>query len=325
MTMTARTGALGHVERPWPLSTVEPRLAEAQRSFAAMGGHVALRVACVPEGVDAAARLLRIVEGRLERWAGRLTRFDVDSDLSKLNRDASAGRSAVAPTLGAALEASLALHERSEGIVDVSMLDARLAAEDGDEPVERARRWWLEGSSRRWVVGRRGPVRFDLDGIGKGWIADRALGLLAGVPAAMVDADGDVALRVDPGVSWHVAVADPRHAGADLAILRIPPGAPRRQAGISTSGTSVHRWEHPGGWRHHLLDPATGRPARTDVVQATVVAENALVAEALAKSAVILGSEEGLELLDRAGALAEVLLLEDGDVIATPRSLEWLS
>jgi thiamine biosynthesis lipoprotein len=79
------------------------------------------------------------------------------------------------------------------------------------------------------------------------------------------------------------------------------------------------------GVRHHLIDPRTSRPAPTDVVQATVVAESALVAEALAKSAVILGSADGLDLLERAGAWAEVLLLESGEVISTMRSLDWLA
>ena len=141
----------------------------------------------------------------------------------------------------------------------------------------------------------------------------------------MVDADGDVALRVADGSSWQVAIADPRADGADLTVLRIPGRWGLRRSGISTSGTSVHRWEHVDGVRHHLIDPRTSRPAPTDVVQATVVAESALVAEALAKSAVILGSADGLDLLERAGAWAEVLLLESGEVISTMRSLDWLA
>jgi thiamine biosynthesis lipoprotein ApbE len=61
------------------------------------------------------------------------------------------------------------------------------------------------------------------------------------------------------------------------------------------------------------------------VVQATVVAEDALLAEALAKSVVISGSDEGLALAERAGAWAAFLLLESGEVVATPRSIGWLA
>ena len=207
----------------------------------------------------------------------------------------------------------------------MAMLPQRLVAEVGTGPAAQPGRWWLTGAGRDRRVAREGHVLFDLDGVGKGWIADRALALLGDYPSAMVDADGDVALRVADGSTWQVAVADPRDDGADLAVLRVPARWRLHRLGISTSGTSVHRWEHVDGVRHHLIDPRTGRPARTDVVQATVVAESALVAEALAKSAVILGSADGLDLLERAGAWAEVLLLENGEVISTMRSLDWLA
>ena len=47
---------------------------------------------------------------------------------------------------------------------------------------------------------------------------------------------------------------------------------------------------------------------------------SALAAELIAKAIVISGSQDGLDLADRAGSLAEVLLLDDGDVIASPRT-----
>jgi thiamine biosynthesis lipoprotein len=172
---------------------------------------------------------------------------------------------------------------------------------------------------------RDGHVRFDLDGVAKGWIADRALGLLRAYPDAMVDADGDVALRVSGTSDWQVAVGDPFDEAEELACLAVPDGWSVNELGIATSGTSVHRWEGPRGARHHLIDPLTGCSAQTDVVQATVVAESALAAEALAKSAVIRGSDDGLGLLERSGAWAAILLLESGEALATPRSSAWLS
>ena len=96
---------------------------------------------------------------------------------------------------------------------------------------------------------------------------------------------------------------------------RGPPGRPssnstcaaRRRGptafGLATSGTSVHRWTIDGRSSHHLIDPRTGRPARTDLVQATVLAGSAREAEAIAKTAVIVGSEAALGRLDRPGIL----------------------
>ena len=170
-------------------------------------------------------------------------------------------------------------------------------------------------------------TRFDLDGVAKGWIADRALRLLDRYPGAVVDADGDIAVRVAPGDSWEIGVADPRGSRRPPRGRRADrrarwPGRGRRTWGVATSGTSVHRF---GPDAHHLIDPRTGRPAVTDVVQATVLASGAAAAEAFAKSAVILGSAAGLEYLDRAGVAGAILLLEDGRALALPRTSAFLA
>ena len=233
-------------------------------------------------------------------------------------------RAPVRPILAAVLARARELYERTDGIVDVTLLRAREAAEVGDEVPPQGGTWWLEGAGRDISVRREGSVVFDLDGVGKGWIADRALGLLDAYPSALVDADGDIAIRVGLGRRWEVTVADPRYPVGDIAKFVIPEARVMGRLGIATSGTSVHRWEHAAGPTHHLIDPRTSRPAVTDVLQATVIAESAQIAEGLAKAVVISGSEEGLDLLDRAGAYAELLLLESGEVLATPRSLSWL-
>lgn len=292
------------------------------RRFAAMGGWVTLRVAA-PAGERHSARHdLHLLEGRIHAWAGRISRFEPDSELSRLNRDAAAAASVVGPSVGDLLSHSVELKEATDGLVDVTLLAERLAAEQGGIAERPPAQWWSAPAGRRIRVHRSGPLVFDLDGVGKGWIADRACALLARYPAVMVDADGDVALHLDPARKWAVGIADPQ-AGLDLATIS-PPTGEQGRLGIATSGTSVHRWEHGHGWAHHLIDPRTGLPADTDVVQATVVAGSALEAEALAKAAVIAGSEDGLRLLEGNRARAAFLLLRDGDLVAPPDAERWL-
>jgi thiamine biosynthesis lipoprotein len=158
-------------------------------------------------------------------------------------------------------------------------------------------------------------VRFDLDGIAKGWLADRALARLATFSGAIVDADGDIALRVAPGDEVAVSVADPKSAARSIASIALRGGPVLPSTfGVATSGTSVHRWRHADGRRgHHLIDPRTRLPSDSDLVQATVVAGSAAVAEILAKAAVILGARAGLELLEQVGAVAAVIVTTDGE------------
>ncbi|MFH1475821.1 MAG: FAD:protein FMN transferase [Chloroflexota bacterium] len=300
-----------------------------------MGGRLGIHVATGADNAGASARDARRVAGRVLAWSRLLTRHDPESPLTRLNDDRRA-TVPVRPTLAAALAWAGDAGRMTGGLVDVTRLAERLAAESGGAPsggpagpVELfPPDWRLETDGpRRATITRAPGTRFDLDGVGKGWIADRALRLLDGYPGAAVDADGDVAVRVAPGDRWEIGVADPRLDGDLLAVIVLAdgPGAPgrgRRTWGVATSGTSVHRF---GPGAHHLIDPRTGRPAVTDVIQATVLASGAAAAEAFAKSAVILGSAAGLDFLDRAGVAGAILLLEDGRVLALPRTSAFLA
>jgi thiamine biosynthesis lipoprotein len=80
-------------------------------------------------------------------------------------------------------------------------------------------------------------------------------------------------------------------------------------AGIATSGIGRRSWlDEDGRPAHHLLDPATGRPAYTGVVQATAIAPTALEAEARAKAAVLAGPEAAIDWIPHGG----VVVLDDG-------------
>ncbi len=302
-------------------------LGERTVRFKAMGGWVTISVAGPPGSERMAERDLRVAAGRIHAWASRLTRFDDESELSLLNRDQNVD-TLVGPTMGTLLSRSCEMSRLTGGLVDITLLDARLAAESGADVTTQASAWRVARSGRRHRLQREGAVDFDLDGVGKGWIADRALKLLGRYPSAMVDADGDVAWRrremdgTPP--DWAVAIADPRTSTADLAVISPPPDA-GVVLGIATSGTTVHRWQRDAGWAHHLIDPRTGRPAETDVVQATVVAKDALTAEALAKAVVISGSDAGLRLLQRTRADAAFLLLGSGEFIAPVGADRWLA
>jgi thiamine biosynthesis lipoprotein len=239
---------------------------------------------------------------------------------------------AVRPVLAAALAAGMVAADASEGFADITLLDARLAAESevqGDVVAASRQSEWqiLRGHRGSGIVRRPPGLRFDLGGVGKGWIADRALALLASWPGAVIDADGDLAVLCAPGKHWDVGIDDPRAPDSQLAVLRLAApshGLPTRW-GVATSGTSVHRWNVGGTVRHHLIDPRTGLPAETDVIQATVIAGSALRAEALSKAAVIAGSVEGFALLERARIQGAVLLTSAGETLALPVTMPLLA
>jgi thiamine biosynthesis lipoprotein len=125
-------------------------------------------------------------------------------------------------------------------------------------------------------------ARLDLGGIAKMWSATRAGALLrrrSADPFLLVDAGGDmVAARGE-----HVVIvedpADP--GGAPLTYVRVAEGS-----GVATSGWTRRHWRNGDGREaHHIIDPELGEPAPR--AQATVVADEPVAAEVLAKVVVL--------------------------------------
>ena len=300
------------------------RSASAERAM--MGGRVSVHLRDVRAGAACGNPAERVLD-RIAAWAGRLTRFDPASELMRLNA-AGPGPVPIGPTLTAVLDWARELEGRTDGRIDVAMLDARLAAEAGtpiEAPPRAARRWSLGRLPRGATLDRPASLRFDLDGVAKGWLADRALAIAPG-QSAMVDADGDIAARVAIGDSWTVGVADPRgDPDALLAVVNLASQGSCRTLGLATSGTSVHRWERSTGIAHHLIDPATWRSVPTDVVQATILAESARLAEGFAKAAVIAGGTDAFELASRPGIYGLLVLTATGEVRASDGMVRWLA
>ncbi len=262
-------------------------------TFEALGGTVELYAVGPAEPLAATAAW---VQGLHDRF----TRFDPESELSRFN--ARAGEWVeVSPELEALLRAGLRAFEESDGLVNIAVLPALLAAgydrtfdligaqqdlhhrsedlrvcdERSPSPEkERVPTPALDSvlSLRDGSARLREGTAVDLGGLAKGWIADRAVERLG--DNALVSCAGDLYARGpgDTGEGWPVGFAD------RTLLLR--------DMGAATSGTTKRRW---GDGLHHLIDPRTGSPAATDLEEVSVLADTALDAEVLAKTALLLG------------------------------------
>ena len=255
---------------------------------------------------------------RIASWASFVTRHDPDSDLSRLNANPAISVR-VGPTLAAALHAAAAARRLTGGIVDAGVLEARRRVEAG-LPAVPAGRWSITGD----VANRPAGTGLDLSGVAKGWLADRALSLpgVVRLPVALVECDGDIAVRSDGSIAFAVGVEDPRDEDPDtllpITTISLPAGKPVR-IGIATSGTYRHAWNG----RSHIVDPETGEPASAGIVTATVIAPDAIAAEALAKVVVLRGAAAA-PMLARAGATA--IALTDRDTqLRFPGIERWIA
>jgi thiamine biosynthesis lipoprotein len=296
-------------------------IGETSESFECFGGRCAVRV--IDPDRPAALAAVEGARHTLLEAHRTLSRFDPDSELSRLNRD-SRRTVPVSPLLRQLVAAALNAGLRSGGLVDATLVDEIEAcgyAETRDFSLGAAavhlsacggpaapnpRAGWCELAidERSGTVSRPPGLRIDPGGIAKGLMADLVAEALAGFRSYAVDCCGDLRVGGTAGRVRTIQVQDPS-GDAPLHELRIASGA------VATSGITRRSWvDADGRVAHQILDPATGLPAFTGIVQTTAVAPSGLYAETLAKAALLAGPDGAEAWLPYGG----VILTEDGEV-----------
>jgi thiamine biosynthesis lipoprotein len=223
----------------------------------------------------------------------RFSRFRGDSELTAVNQ-AAGTPTAISVPFAEVVDRALAAAEETDGLFDPTVYDALIAAgydRDFDELLSGARgAVHTAEPCGRWREIERGAgeivlpagVHLDLGGIAKGWTVDRAAEEAhAFVPWAVINAGGDLRLIGD-AAPIDVAIEDPERPGDELLRTTLDAGA------LATSSVCKRAW---GLDEHHVIDPATGRPASTELLQATVWAATCADAEFAATHALLLGRD----------------------------------
>lgn len=152
-------------------------------------------------------------------------------------------------------------------------------------------------------------VSIELGAVGKGYAADQAIAVLkdAGVAGGMINAGSTISVtgRKADGSGFRVAVRDPRGEQSDyIGLLTLT------DTSIGTSGDYERFFEQNGVRYHHILDPKTGYPADSGLMQVTIICESGAMADALSTACFVLGLDKGMALAEKNGALA--LMVDTG-------------
>jgi thiamine biosynthesis lipoprotein len=269
-----------------------------------------------------AERALATVKRCLLRWHRAFTRFDRDSALSRLNDD-SASTVVVSRMMARLAGEVVRAGAVSDGLVDGTMVsqleqagyrESHHASLPLAEALSHAppRKPARASPERRWEmlvvdvakaqITRPPGVKLDSGGIAKGMFADILGDILAGAESYAVDCGGDLRIGGTGPTPRKVEVQSPFDDGV-LHRFKLSHG------GVATSGIGKRSWMDAAGHpAHHLLDPGSGRPAFTGVVQATALAATATDAEIRAKAAILSGPRKGLGWLRDGG----VMVFDDG-------------
>lgn len=277
------------------------------------------------------------IEDLFRYFERTLSRFLPSSDLSQLNSHDGDSFTA-GQDLFDAIQAALWAAQQTNGIFDPTILpyleragydrtfkalpnrrpmtpdDTLVERDDGTETARTGRDYRdvsLDPFTR--VIARPAGLRFDLGGMGKGWTVDRIVDEIQDSGYFLINAGGDIyAYGAPPGAKgWKIHLAhalDPRLKTATLQVAH---------RAVATSTIARRRWFHEGRLQHHLIDPRRGEPCGGDVVSASVVAGRAFTAEVYAKTALILGKDQGLAFLESLPGVDGLMVSAGGEIVTT--------
>ena len=249
----------------------------------------------------------------MQSLESKLSRSEPASQLSQLNRT---GTIEVAdPALLAVLESSISYSMLTNGAFDITvepiLAQYREAAARSHPPNEIDVESLLERVDYRYVdidayrvqlTGQK--MAITLDGIAKGFVIDEGAKALTsrGFDQILVEVGGDLITGSPLEDTWQIGIRSSRPGTSELIGT-----AGLRQQALATSGDYLNSFTQD--YRlHHILDPRQG-VSPVELSSVSVVGPTAMDADAISTSLMVLGTEAGLQLVERLPGV-EALLIE---------------
>ena len=163
--------------------------------------------------------------------------------------------------------------------------------------------------------------QLNYNAIAQGYSCDLVAGYLysIGVKDMMVDIGEIFCDGLNPsGKPWSLGIDKPIDGNNELGaqiqgIFRAPEGP----HGIVTSGNYRKFYIRDGKKYSHSIDPRTGYPVTHNLLSATIVAEDALTADAYATYCMVVGLEESKNLLEGRNDLEGCLIYDEDGTFKT--------
>jgi len=273
------------------------------------------------------------IQTRLDAIVAQMSTWEPASDLSRFNRAGADHWQALPGDFRAVLSCALDIARASDGAFDptVGPLVAAWGFGAGAAPrsvpdaaalaAARARVGWARldfdaGSGR---LRQPGDASLDLSAIAKGYGVDAVADWLRGrgIDAALVDVGGELRGfgRKPDGTPWRVLVETGDQDDEAPCVLVL------EDAAVATSGTHWQRFEADGREYAHTIDPRSGRPVEDAPAAVSVVAREAMHADAWATALTVMGAARGFAFAQREGLAARFVVdaaAGQPRVLATP-------
>ncbi len=142
-------------------------------------------------------------------------------------------------------------------------------------------------------------VTLDLGSIAKGYGVDKVARIFisSGIRDLLVEIGGELYAsgKNKTGAPWSIGISRPdkNYTNQSLhTILRL------KNKAIATSGDYRNFFKKNGKTYSHVINPQTGTPIKTNIVSASVVADNCTFADGLATALMVMDLKKGLALIN---------------------------
>jgi thiamine biosynthesis lipoprotein len=255
---------------------------------------------------DAVEAVLADVNAKLSNW-------DKNSEVSRFNGSSETSPAGVSGDFITVMTAANEVHSLSGGKFDVTLgplielwgfgprkpedpVPSDAAVEEALEFVGQSEMLTVDKAAS--TISKREPkVGINLSAIAKGYGIDAVAAKLKdlGIENYMVEIGGDLvtAGQNDKGEAWKIGIEKPEPGEQAVELI-----VSLKDKGLATSGDYRNFVEYDGIRYSHIIDPVTGKPITHWTTSVSVLADNAMMADAWATAMLVLGSEKGLDIAE---------------------------
>ncbi|MGB0776312.1 MAG: FAD:protein FMN transferase, partial [Akkermansiaceae bacterium] len=262
------------------------------------------------EGRDHAAELAKKCFQRVKDLDAILSDYRADSELNQLCAKPIGVPHPVSRDLFTVISFAQSVSAKSDGAFDITLGKETKRWRRDSKNKSLSTEGKSEASYRDLVLDAAGkkitlnkPLKIDLGGIGKGYIADQLMVVLktAGIQHAAVIIGGETLLAAAPPgkKGWRIGVENPSREVVGRLVLE--------HTALSTSGDSYQFFEANGERHAHVIDPSN-KKSKTNRLNVTVMAVSSMQADCWATALRVLPTEQAAKLADQVPKLEALFI-----------------
>lgn len=267
--------------------------------------------------IDAAIAETSRIENLLSDWKP-------ESQISKVNQNAGIQSIKVDDEIFELIKRAIKISILTDGAFDISYasmdniwkFDGSMKQMPSSEAIKKS----LEkvgyqkiilDENKKTILLRDIGMKLGLGGIAQGFIADKIKKLLVemGCTSGIANVSGDISAwgKQPDGKPWTVGIVNPLNKTKAFGLLPITHGA------VVTSGNYEKFVTFNNVRYSHIIDPRTGYPA-SKIISVTVFAPKAELADALATSIFVMGSDVGINMVDQIPNTECIIIDDEGKI-----------